>query len=46
MHGKGLLVWPDGKSYEGDFREDKRDGVGIFKWGDGKEYCGEWKVGK
>ena len=40
MHGKGKLIWADGKEYIGDFIEDKRSGEGSFKWKDGKEYRG------
>ena len=46
MHGRGVLRWPDGKVYEGDFIEDKRHGHGLFKWKDGREYEGEWIRGK
>lgn len=46
MNGRGTLSWPDGKSYEGEFVDDKRDGAGLFKWGDGKVYEGQWKNGK
>ena len=46
MHGKGILIWPDGKEYTGDFYEDKRHGFGKFKWKDGREYEGEWVKGK
>jgi hypothetical protein len=28
MNGKGTLTWADGKKYEGNFVEDKRDGHG------------------
>lgn len=46
MHGHGVLVWRDGKKYEGQFINDKREGRGIFKWKDGRVYDGEWKDGK
>jgi hypothetical protein len=46
MHGKGHLIWPDGKEYIGDFVEDKRHGHGKFKWKDGREYEGQWQKGK
>lgn len=46
MHGKGLLVWPDGKYYEGEFKEDLKHGFGIFFWEDKRCYKGEWKEGK
>jgi hypothetical protein len=40
MQGKGILIWQDGKKYEGDFEDDKRHGQGVFLWKDGKEYRG------
>lgn len=46
MHGQGVLVWKDGKRYEGQFVNDKREGRGIFKWKDGRIYEGEWLEGK
>lgn len=46
MHGKGLLKWNDGRSYEGEFVEDKRHGYGEFTWSDGRKYLGEWRNGK
>jgi hypothetical protein len=36
MHGHGLLVWKDGKKYEGEFVNDKREGKGTFTWADGR----------
>lgn len=46
MDGKGILEWPDGKKYEGDFKDDKRHGTGEFRWKDGKIYKGPWIKGK
>ena len=43
MHGFGVLAWKDGKKYEGEFINDKRDGTGTFSWQDGRQYIGEWK---
>ena len=40
MHGKGIIKWNDGKSYEGEFVNDKREGNGVFKWKDGRTYDG------
>lgn len=36
MHGHGVLVWKDGKKYEGEFVNDKREGKGTFTWADGR----------
>ena len=46
MHGKGVLAWKDGKKYEGEFNNDKREGQGEFIWPDGRKYIGDWKNGK
>jgi len=36
MHGKGRIEWSDGKSYEGEYKDDKKHGSGVFKWADGR----------
>lgn len=46
MHGKGQFTWIDGKVYNGDYKDDKKEGFGEFKWPDGKIYRGQWKDGK
>ena len=46
MHGKGEIVWKDGRKYVGDYQHDKKHGYGIFEWNDGRRYEGNWKNGK
>ena len=46
MNGKGKLCWADGRTYEGDYVLDKKDGIGTFCWPDGRKYIGGWKNGK
>ena len=46
MHGKGVMIWSDGRVYEGDFQDDKRHGHGVYTWKDGRKYVGGWKNGK
>ena len=46
MHGKGEFIWKDGRTYIGDYKEDKKDGIGTFIWQDGRKYEGPWKVNK
>ena len=46
MHGKGIYNWPDGRKYDGQFVNDKREGFGLFTWADGRKYEGHWVDGK
>jgi len=46
MHGYGRLVWPNGRSYEGEFENDIKNGKGTYQWADGQVYTGEWHNGK
>lgn len=32
MDGKGSFIWPDGRSYKGDYKDDKKHGQGLFTW--------------
>ena len=45
MKGKGIFYWPDGKRYEGEFNDDKKNGYGEFYWPDGRVFKGMWKNG-
>ncbi len=31
-HGKGVKVWPAGDRYEGEFVEDRKEGMGKYTW--------------
>lgn len=53
MHGKGIYKWKDGRMYDGEYAEDKKNGYGVYVWADGrsKQSCihdsvrglmGEW----
>ena len=46
MHGYGVLTWPDGKFYKGNYQNDKKNGFGEFYWTDGSIYKGLWRDGK
>ncbi len=46
MEGKGVFKWPDGRVYNGEYKNDKKDGYGEFSWNDGRKYKGYWKDGK
>lgn len=39
-------MWSDGRKYEGDFKNGKKDGEGTFEWPNGNKYIGSWKSGK
>lgn len=46
MEGKGVFTWLDGRRYEGEYKNDKKEGFGVFLFRDGRVYEGEWKNGK
>ena len=46
MHGEGTFTWADGRQYQGEYVDDKKQGVGIFIWPDGRQYEGQWLNGK
>lgn len=46
MNGQGKVIWKNGKSYEGNFVDDIREGYGVYKYDDVKKYEGMWKNGK
>lgn len=46
MHGRGAFKWNDGRTYEGEYNDDKRHGYGIFNWPDGRMFKGFWNNGK
>jgi len=46
-HGKeGIVVYPTGHIYKGDFNKGKREGTGTFTVKDGPTYEGEWNDDK
>ena len=42
QHGTGTQTWPDGKKYEGDFREGMLHGRGTLTHKNGDIYMGEY----
>lgn len=46
QHGKGLQLWPDGKKYEGDFRDGMKHGKGTDTHANGDYYIGEYELDK
>lgn len=46
-HGKGIKTWPSGDRYEGDFADDRKEGMGKYFWGprgasSGESYSGAY----
>jgi len=41
-----MFRWSDGKIYDGNYVDDKKEGWGVFIWPDGKKFEGYWKEGK
>jgi hypothetical protein len=44
--GEGVMDWPDGKCYTGDFRDGQPHGWGTMTYRDGKSEEGLWRCGK
>jgi hypothetical protein len=44
--GYGEFIWPDGRSYKGDWFNGKQHGKGVYITSQGVEKYGEWKEGK
>ena len=40
------MTYPDKSFYNGEWKEDKRDGKGLMKYIDGSDYNGEWSADK
>lgn len=40
--GPGVLTWLEGGRFEGEWRDDDRNGIGVMTWPDGHRYEGEW----
>jgi len=40
-HGKGIKTWPSGDRYEGDFADDRKQGIGKYFWGPRGASAGE-----
>lgn len=42
MDGKGVMNWPNGERFEGDFKMGKISGKGTKYYNNGNKYTGEW----
>ena len=38
MTGKGIMLYPDGRRYEGDFLDNQRSGYGVMIYQDSSQY--------
>ena len=45
-NGKGTMTWKNGDRYEGDWKNDEKDGKGIYYSADGYKYVGEFREGQ
>jgi hypothetical protein len=45
MHGTGVFFWRDGRTYKGEYKEDKKHKFGIYYGNEGKKYEGFWENG-
>ena len=41
-----MYTWADGRRYEGEYVNEKKEGFGCYYWPDGKSYEGQWLNGK
>ena len=46
MDGMGKYEWSDGRTYLGEYKQDKKHGYGLYKWADGRKYDGFWFKGR
>jgi hypothetical protein len=45
MNGFGIFFWNDGRSYKGEYKDDKKNNFGIYLGNEGKRYDGYWEDG-
>lgn len=45
-HGAGVLSWPDGRKYVGQFCKGAFDGDATMVWPDGRKYIGQYRENK
>ncbi len=46
LNSWGLLFWPNGNRYEGEFNDGLAHGQGVVTWANGSRYEGEWRNDK
>ena len=45
-NGLGIMTYPDGRKYLGQWRDGKKHGNGTFTYPNGMKFVGEWKESK
>ena len=45
MNGFGMFLWKDGRSYKGEYKDDKKHNFGMYYGNEGKRYEGFWECG-
>ncbi|KAH3766613.1 MORN motif precursor [Pelomyxa schiedti] len=45
-NGRGTCKWPNGSTYDGEWKDGEMHGRGAHSWPDGGTYDGEWHDGK
>ncbi len=45
QNGQGTIVWVNGDTYEGEWKNGEEHGQGTMVWANGDTYEGEWKNG-
>ena len=43
MGGQGNYTWPNGKKYEGEWKDGKKDGKGVILYEDGSKMEGVFR---
>lgn len=46
MHGEGKITFGNGDYYQGEWKDDKRDGFGVYLSAYGQKFKANWKDGK
>lgn len=46
MEGEGVYTWKDGRRYQGQYMQNKKNGYGIYIYSDGSRFEGEWLNGQ
>ena len=46
MEGSGILISPNGRRYEGHFKNGIKEGEGKMDYGNGDFYVGQWRDDK